>query len=67
MAKIPGTIVAPRGDIGVDELWQSIFVPEGSDMTVAEMSDNEEAFHPRNGAIRDLEVRRDCKKRFQPP
>lgn len=61
-----GTIVAPRGSSGagdgssVGAEWQSAFLPKGSDVTVAEMSEgvDKEACLPRGAAIDALEVRK---------
>ena len=55
LGRVAGTVVAPRGNADGDEPWHSVFLPEGSEATLAEMTDKE-AFSPRSAAVRDLEV-----------
>ncbi|CAM9415653.1 unnamed protein product [Ascophyllum nodosum] len=54
LGRVAGTVVAPRGNADGDEPWHSVFLPEGSEATLAEMTDKE-AFSPRSAAVRDLE------------
>lgn len=64
--KVEGSIVDPRGSTGagddsfVGAEWQSVFLPKGSEVTVAEMSEgvDKEACFPRGAAIDALEVRK---------
>ena len=53
-----GKIVSPRGNSS-DVKWHSVFLPNGSDVTVSEMTDGAEREEclPRGAAIRALEVR----------
>lgn len=53
--RIAGSVVAPRA-ASADAAWHSVFVPQGRDETISEMSDKE-AFLPDIIAFRQLEVR----------